>query len=207
MTDLSECKYRRFSQRLEVLQLHCFLKRDNCTHDECANCLSATKETRRLVSIETEDGGTEVGYFSEVPDPNFAGKRLPLVSPGSLQNWVVEHRPDLQAIRTSLTPAQLKKGRHFVVEFDGSIVYEQEDGIWEPPRDIKGYERDSDNPWRFSPLWPVCNRRVPRSYRSESCGCIKVVMKCLHSDSPAYDRDVSDRQCQLCLVRVKQKGE
>lgn len=207
MTDLPECIYRRFSRRLEVLQLHCFLKRGNCTHDECVNCLSATKETRRQVSIETEDGRVVVGYFSEVPDPNFAEKRLPLVSPDSLQNWIVEHRLDLQAIRTSLPPAQLKKGRHFVVEFDGSIVYKQEEGDWEPPRRLKGYRRDPKNEWRFTPLWPRCLQRLPQGHHSEKCGCIQITMTCVNLDSELNREKVSHKQCQHCPVRADQMGE
>lgn len=121
-------------------------------------------------------------------------------------DWLVE-RPDLQAIATSLPPHRPGKDRHFTLGSDGSIEYAQEDGDWEPPREIKGYRRDPDNSWRFEPLWPVCYRRVPRSYRSESCGCIKVTMKCMNSDSTVYDQDISDSQCQQCPVRVEQKGE
>ena len=157
------------------------------------------------MTIEIENGQTEEVYFSEVPDPNFAARRLPLVPPESLQNWVIEYpieeRPDLQAIRASLSPHRPGKDRHFTIELDGSIVYEQEEGEWEPPRDIKGYQRDSENPWRFTPLWPKCSRRFPKGHRSENCGCIQVTMKCLDLDSGLNGEEVTYEQCQQCPVR------
>lgn len=162
------------------------------------------------MTMEFDEGQTEEGYFQEVPDPNFAATRLPLVKPETLQHWIVEHpeieRPDLQAIRISLPPARPGKDRRFTIESDGSVVYEQEEGEWEPPRDIKGYQRDPDNPWRFTPLWLKCLRRLPRGYRSESCGCIQVAMRCLHWNSELFDKDVTYQQCQQCPVRYEQEG-
>lgn len=211
MTDLPECKYRRFTRRLGSLRLHCFLKRDDCTHEECVSCLSVTVEQGRLMTVETENGQTEEVYFSEVPDPNFAAVRLPLVSPEDLPNWIIEHsveeRPDLQVIRTSLPPHRPGKDRYFTMESDGSIVYEQEEGEWEPPRDIKGYQRDPENSRRFTPLWPKCLLRIPRSHRSESCGCIQVAMKCLNLDSELNGEKVTHEQCQQCPVRDSQEGD
>ncbi len=206
MIDLPECKYRRFSRRGDVLQLHCFLRKDNCTHDECVICPSASVETGQRIIVENENGEKEVVYFSEVPDPNFAGMMLPLVSPDKLPNWIVEHRPDLQAISTSLPPARPGKDRRFTMELDGSIVYEQEEGEWEPPRNLKGYKRDLENPFRFTPLWPKCVKRFPRPYRSESCCCVQVNMKCLYRQSKWFDEDVTYQQCQQCSVRETDHG-
>ncbi len=175
------------------------------------SCPSAAVEQGSLVTLKTEEGQSETGYFSETPDPNFVARRLLLGPPESLQNWVIEHsteeRPDLQAIRLSLPPHRPGKDRRFTMELDGSIVYEQEDGEWEPPRDIKGYQRDFENPWRFTPLWPKCLRRFPKGRRSESCGCIQVTMKCLDSDSELNNEEVTYEQCQQCPVRDSQKGD
>ena len=207
LTDLPECKYRRRTRRPGLLKLYCFLKRsEGCTPEQCQVCTQATEETGQRTTIELEGGQAAEGYFYDVPDPNFAAVRSLDSDAPTVGDWLVE-RPDLQAIATSLPPHRPGKDRHFTLGSDGSIEYAQEDGDWEPPREIKGYRRDPDNSWRFEPLWPVCYRRVPRSYRSESCGCIKVTMKCMNSDSTVYDQDISDSQCQQCPVRVEQKGE
>lgn len=205
MTDLPECKYRRRSTRPGFLQLHCFLKRGDCTYDECVVCPSVAIESGRPMEIEGEDGKMETVYFSEVPDPNFAANRLPLVSPDSLTNWVVEQRPDLQAIRISLPPARPGKDRRFTMELDGSIVYEQEEGDWESPRKIKGYERDPENPWRFTPLWPRCLRRLPQGRRTESCGCVQISMTCTEPASELNGVEVSHEQCQQCPARARKR--
>jgi len=195
--NLPKCIHRRFTRRLESVRLHCFLKRDDCTHEECVSCQVAAEEHGRLMTMKTEDGQTETGYFSETP-------QHPLVSLKGLPNWVVNHsieRPDLQAIRTSLPRHRPGKDRRFTMESDGSIVYEHEEGTWEPPRDIRGYQRDSENSWRFTPLWPKCLLRFPQGHRSKNCGCIQVTMKCLAPGSELSDTEVTYIQCQQCLIR------
>ncbi len=115
-------------------------------------------------------------------------------------------RLDLQTIQTSLPKRRPGKDRYFEVHGDGSIVYAQEDGEWEPPKDINGYRRDPENPWRFIPLWPKCMKRIPKGTRTQSCGCLQLTMVCDNPTSELHTKIVSDVECQQCLVRDS-KGE
>ncbi len=197
MTDIPECIHRRFTRRPGFERLHCFLKRDDCTREECASCQMVAVERRRPFTMEIKGEQIEVGYFSEIPQHPFVPSKSP-------PNWVIDHsteRPDLQAIRTSLPRHRPGKDRRFTMESDGSIVYEQEEGTWEPPRDIRGYRRDSENSWRFIPLWLKCLLRFPQGHRSKNCGCIQVTMKCLAPGSELNDMEVTYEQCQQCSIR------
>ena len=220
MSDLPECKYRRFTRRPGLLRLHCFLKRDDCIQEECQECSYATLQTGQLQKlkaivplekkgndlIETEPISDEVGYYSET-DPNQVALNV------SDEHWIVDHsndptwRSDLQAIQASLPKYKPGRDRRFTIESDGSIIYAEEEGEWEPPRDIKGYERDPENPWRFVPLWPVCLKRKPKGKRTGNCGCIQVTMFCKNSDSELFSEEVTHEQCQQCSVRDLQKGD
>lgn len=203
MRDLSECQYRRYTKRPGLLRLHCFLQRADCTPEECQECLYATPETGQQRTLIV-DGVVMHGRFSENPDPN----RLTIEV--KEDPWIVDHsinveRPDLQAIRASL-PRQRGKHRKFRIESDGSIIYVQEEGEWEPPKDIQGYKRDPENPWRFIPLWPKCMKRIPKGTRTKACGCLQLTMVCDNPASALHTKAVSDVECQQCPVRDS-KGE
>jgi len=222
MADLPECIYRRFTRRPGLLRLHCFLKRSDCTQEECLECTYARKQQGKPCLIETitpveKDGivikdtgiGVVNGFLSESIDPNLAAFHT------SKDLWIVDHsddlkftpRSDLQAIRQTLPKHKPGRDRHFTIEPDGSIVYAQEEGDWEPPRDIRGYKRDPENEWRFIPLWLRCLLRSPRGKRTGSCGCIQITMTCINFDSELNRKEVSHGQCQQCPVRAERKGE
>jgi len=198
-SDLPECKYRRYTRKPELIRLHCFLKREDCTIEECAACPNRTPETGTLREMVI-DGQVMLGYFHESPDPT----QLEMMS--ARKTWIVEHsdatRPDLQAIRASL-PRQRGKHRKFIIEDGGAIVYAQEEGDWEPPRDINGYQRDPENPWRFIPLWPKCLRRMPKGTRTKRCGCLQLTMVCDNPASELHTKTVTDAECQQCPVRAQ----
>ena len=200
MTDLMECKYRRYTRRPGLLRLHCFLKRADCTQEECKECQYLTPEGGQRAIVFDEI--TEPGYFQETPDPN----RL-AVNIEDRRTWIVEHtkivRPDLQAIRVSLPRHRPGKDRKFIIESDGVIVYEQEEGNWEPPKDIQGYQRDSENPWRFVPLWLKCLKRIPKGKRSKGCGCIQIEMFCDNDEVDLHKQKVTYQQCQFCERRIE----
>jgi hypothetical protein len=149
-----------------------------------------------------DDGTSEIGYFEEIPDVN----RL-AVNVEDKRIWIVEHtkvaRPDLQAIHASLPKHRPGRDRQFTIEFDGVIVYEQEEGDWEPPKDIQGYQRDSENPWRFIPLWLKCLKRIPKGRRSKGCGCIQIEMFCDNDEVVLYEQRVTYQQCRLCERRLE----
>lgn len=199
------------------------MKHSDCTPEECSECTYARKqmgqrqkldavvpvENNGEVTTEALENETEDGFYSETADPNLVALN---VSDGP---WVVDHsddprsrsRSDLQAIKQTLSKHKPGRDRRFTIEFDGSIVYAQEEGEWEPPRDIRGYERDPENEWRFIPLWPRCSRRQPKGKRTGSCGCIQITMTCVNLDSELNREKVSHKQCQHCLVRADQMGE
>lgn len=199
--DLPECQYRRHTKRPGLLRLHCFLQRADCTPEECQECSYATPEIGQQRTFLV-DGVVMHGRFNENPDPNRLAVEV------EDKSWVVDHstdavlveRPDLQAIRTSL-PRQRGKHRKFTIETDGSIVYTQEEGEWEPPKDINGYRRDPMNPWRFTPLWLKCMKRTPKGTRTKACGCIQLTMVCDNPASELHTKTVSDAECQQCSVR------
>lgn len=52
---LQECKYRRRTTRPDFEQLHCALKKDNCSESECKKCKYVENEsTPRSVSVENK---------------------------------------------------------------------------------------------------------------------------------------------------------
>jgi len=142
------------------------------------------------------------GFYHEVGDTNLTALNV------SDEPWIVDHsgdprsRSDLQAIKRALPKHKPGRDRCFTIEFDGSIVYEIEEGEWEPPRNIRGYERDPENEWRFIPLWPPCSQRQPKGKRTGGCGCIQITMTCVNLDSELNREEVSHKQCQRCLVRA-----
>ena len=110
-------------------------------------------------------------------------------------------RPDLQGVQATL-PAFVE-GRDRPVHFEpsGAIVYEKEN--WEPPRDIDGYRRDPQDPWRFLPLWPVCALRLCTGVRLVNCGCIGVIMRCNDPRSTVLGQQVKYSQCAQCKLPEK----
>lgn len=203
MSDLPECQYRRYTKRPGLVRLHCFLKRANCTQEECQECSYATPEIGQQRTLIV-DGMVMHGRLCENPDPNRLTVKVedaPWIVDHSMDRMNVE-RPDLQAIRASL-PRQRGKHRKFTIETDGSIIYAQEEGDWEPPKDINGYKRDPENPWRFIPLWPKCLRRMPKGTRTKRCGCLQLTMVCDNPASELHTKTVTDAECQQCPVRAQ----
>ena len=189
MTDLPECKYRRYTRHPDFLRLHCFLKREDCTQKQCQECLYASIETGEQQKISLDDG-VETGYFSEIPDPN----RLATVSVvEGRATWVVKH-----STVVIQSKSKFEKEHPCTVESDGTIIYEQTD--WEPPKDIDGYLRDPKNLWRFIPLWPRCKMRIQKMQRSRGCGCVQVEMRCNNRLTKWFRKEVTFEQCQLCQL-------
>jgi len=212
---LPPCKYRRFSYQIKggqlVARLHCFLQRRDCTPEECQSCLLANPDfgVKRKVSMETDNGdGTQTVDTAVVrvanTDPNLLARlKEPWVVPRKGAKPIA--RPDLQSIQDTLPPRKPGRDRTFRIEEDGVIVYEKEEGDWEPPRDINGYERDPDDPWRFIPLWPPCAMRHQIGVRYASCGCIGIVMRCSHPEHPKHMDRVGHEDCQACPFRKSEK--
>lgn len=110
-------------------------------------------------------------------------------------------RPDLQSIPDLLPPHKPGRDRQFHVEEDGTIVYKREEGEWEPPLDINGYQRDPQNEWRFTPLWKPCALRHLAAVRYASCGCIGVIMRCNHPEACHFGIRVTHTDCDECPHR------
>lgn len=89
--------------------------------------------------------------------------------------------------------------RIFQTEFDGTIVYDKIDGQWEPPRDITGYIRDSEDAWRFRPIiWKDCVFRDVNYFQRKSCGCLDAKYTCLNQSSPTYKQEIQHKTCENC---------
>ncbi len=112
-------------------------------------------------------------------------------------------RPDLQGIEATLPPFVEGRDRKVHFEADGAIVYEKQEGAWEPPRAIDGYVRDPNNLWRLLPLWPVCALRLCTGVRLVNCGCIGVIMRCNSPRSTVFGQQVKYSQCAQCKVPEK----
>ena len=112
-------------------------------------------------------------------------------------------RPDLKAIELTL-PSPDQEQRTFprpIFEPDGAISYPVGDNDWEPPRDISGYIRDPNNPWRFLPLWLPCGLRLPKAFLKAACGCIDINMQCNHPEAATFGQPVPYTACKTCQHR------
>jgi hypothetical protein len=109
------------------------------------------------------------------------------------------NREDFSKQDTISIPGPQPAYRPFAVEKDGSILYTQEDGEWEPPRDIDGFKRDPENPWRFIPLvWPDCVGRHVEFFQRKSCGCLGTTITCNNEKSEYYKQKVTVDTCEKC---------
>jgi len=87
---------------------------------------------------------------------------------------------------------------------DEFITYEKEQD-WEPPRDINGYQRDPDNAWKFTSLWPQCTDRIQETKKFSACGCIDIIMTCKNPQCQYSDKVVTHLNCQECPHRIERK--
>jgi len=111
-------------------------------------------------------------------------------------------------LESTLPPYREGRDRKVMFENDGTIVYAKEEGDWEPPRDITGYERDANDPWVFRPLWPECLRQHGIAVRKPACGCINVIIRCNNRESPHFREVLKPTDCDACAHRQEpKKGE
>ena len=86
---------------------------------------------------------------------------------------------------------------------DGSIEYdEKRPGGWEPPSPIDGFERDTENPRLFRPLWKSCQLRSFSLTVKENCRCLDVIAKCGNPRAPVTDQLVKHMACVDCDYRL-----
>jgi len=100
--------------------------------------------------------------------------------------------------------AQSYRPKRYRIKSDGTIVYEHLADEWEPPKDIYGYQRDPNDPWRFTSKWPKCERREQINQQSSRCQCLKVLMRCTHPDSKCFNQQLSLDECQQCPLREEE---
>jgi hypothetical protein len=107
----------------------------------------------------------------------------------------------LQSLEHTLPPYVEGRDRKVYFQDDGSILYAKEEGDWEPPRDISGYERDPQNPWLFHPLWPECVHQYGIAIRKPACGCIDIVMRCTRVGCQHFRSILTHTNCYECVHR------
>ena len=105
-------------------------------------------------------------------------------------------------ITDTLPPFVEGRDHQFHFEPDGTLVYEQEEGDWEPPRAIDGYEMDPNNPWRLRPLWGRCEARLHTAIRFSTCGYIGLISRCTEPGS-RFMRRVTYEICKQCQQRAQ----
>jgi hypothetical protein len=106
--------------------------------------------------------------------------------------------PDLTTqIEDTLPPYVEGRDRRFHFESDGTLVYEREEGDWEPPRAIDGFEIDPDDPWRLRSLWSPCEARLHTAVRFPACGCIGLISRCSEPRGRFMQR-VTFEVCKQC---------
>ena len=101
----------------------------------------------------------------------------------------------MQNIQDTLPPMVSGRDRPVIFEPSGAIVYENNG---DPPLEINGYQRDLENPFRFTSLWPECSLRHGVGVRYVKCGCINVIMRCNNPASPNFADRVKHTECQQC---------
>jgi hypothetical protein len=100
-------------------------------------------------------------------------------------------------IMDTLPPFVPGRDRQFHFEPDGVLIYSREEGEWEPPRPIDGFEIDANDPWRLRPLWNPCEARLHTAVRFPACGCIGLISRC-NEPKAHFMRRVTFEQCQQC---------
>ena len=103
-------------------------------------------------------------------------------------------------IMDTLPPFVPGRDRQFDFESDGTLIYKHEEGEWEPPRPIDGFEIDPNNPWRLRPLWSPCEARLHTAIRFPVCGCIGLISRC-NEPTARFMRRVTFEQCQQCPLK------
>jgi len=109
-------------------------------------------------------------------------------------------KPSLVDLEATLPPYKEGRDRKLTFEPNGCICYEHSNDET-PPRDINGYKRDPNNPFRFIPLWPECLLRHGMGVRYTNCGCIDVIMRCNNPDAIQFGDRVGHEQCCVCQWR------
>ena len=108
-----------------------------------------------------------------------------------------------QAAIILLPPYKAGRDRKVQIEPDGTILYEIDDKWPEPPKDITGYERDPNNPLRFTSKWLPCHYRIANAVRFANCGCLGIISRCNCPQAAKFADRVDDIICAACPVRIK----
>ena len=112
-------------------------------------------------------------------------------------------RPDLQAIMAALPPYEAGRDRPVTMDANGVITYSRDGEFVDEPREINGYRRDPDEPYRFVPLWPVCGLRYFMGVRYPRCGCIEAIARCNNPACPIFYQRITATHCADCRQRVE----
>jgi len=170
--------------------LDCPLAHRQVMPADCAACRHQHPDDLKILTSEAMDIHGHAPLPEPPPDPPAPPPRP---------------RPDLAAIALTLPAASPKDAeRTFqrpLFHDDGSIEYPREEGSWEPPQNINGYVRDTDNKWLFHPLWLPCAFRHQMAFLKANCGCIDVVCRCNSPQSPVFGHRLAHTDCSSCPVR------
>ena len=102
-------------------------------------------------------------------------------------------------ILDTLPPFVAGRDRQFHFE-DDTLVYEHEEGEWEPPRPIDGFKIDPNDSWRLQSLWSHCEARLHTAIRFPACGCIGLISRC-NEPTARFMQRVTFELCQQCSLK------
>jgi len=200
------CRHRllNYSNKTLAIAPICRLARDKVGHTTCIGCDKREDPPEGHYERLHPDNAVE----SEVPVHGHAptygcqivSENGPKPAPEPRSTLALPKRSRLADIESTLPPFKEGRDRQLVFEPDGSIRYEH-NGDEEPPRDINGYKRDPNDPFRFIPLWPSCQLRHQVAVRFANCGCIDVIMRCNNPALPQFADRVKHTTCQECPQR------
>lgn len=191
-----ECLHRRFDYRggrPSVVQMRCFVKQDICP-GSCELVIPFPTPTQ-------VEGSDELVYFYN--DPRVATMSTDTRAGDTAPIATAKASQQTQGMGETAPPSTTNPARLFIVESDGSICYEKQGTKdWEPPRDIVGYQRDPENPWRFLPLiWPDCQYRKIKQVQFSNCGCLGQIVTCLCEGHPSNKKPIEFKTCENCQYR------
>jgi len=114
-----------------------------------------------------------------------------------------QYKVEIPESKPFIQGAKMSFGRPRV-QPDGGLIIAKKG--WEPPPPIEGYDRDPNNPWRFTPAWAPCDMRQ-RIIVIKSCGATGIKMVCKCPQAPTFQADVKLSICKKCPFKTKKPDQ
>lgn len=80
---------------------------------------------------------------------------------------------------------------------DGSLEYDSTPPKWQYPREMPGYERDPENPFKLNCVWNPCVHRHSKMRRL-NCGQAAIDNTCGCESCPLHRQKLTPHDCDFC---------